>query len=152
MVVSLDILGIKFATTREQSLCELCLAVVAGGWQPGFHQAVAFLHLWDCIVWKSAFSGVCEEQPGQAVSSAGQELTCSVMASVCSSPSTMEGLASLPARSSPPPLPSQKLVEKCPLIVQERFENNVAKVLSKKFSIKIGGEKKKEKKIRFCVM
>lgn len=68
------------------------------------------------------------------------------MASVCSSPSTPEGLASLPARSSPPPLPSQKLVEKCPLIVQERFENNAAKLLSKKFSIKIGdGGKKREK-------
>lgn len=35
-------LGIRFAATREQSLSELCLAVVAGGWQPGFHQAVAF--------------------------------------------------------------------------------------------------------------
>lgn len=103
-------------------------------------------HLWDWLGWKSGFSGVSEEQPGWAVSSAGQELTCSVMASVCSSPSTLEGLASLPARSSPPPLPSQKLVEKCPLIVQESFENSMAKLLSKKFSIKIG-EEKEEKKI-----
>lgn len=83
-------------------------------------------------MWKSGFSGVCEEQPGRAGSSAGQELTCSVIASVCSSPSTPEGPASLPARSSPPPLPSQKLVEKCPLIAQERFENNVAKLSEQK--------------------
>lgn len=32
-VLGLDILGIRFATTREQSLSELCLAAVASGSQ-----------------------------------------------------------------------------------------------------------------------
>lgn len=40
-VLGLDILGIRFATTREQSLSELCLAAVAGGSQ-------AFTRQWPC--------------------------------------------------------------------------------------------------------
>lgn len=75
-VLGLDILGRVFAITSKQSPSELCLAVIA---DPTWLLTLSGHSPWDHIVWKSNFSGVCEKQPSQAVSLAGQGLTCSLI-------------------------------------------------------------------------
>jgi len=94
--LALEILRTAFATTRKQSPSELCLAVVAGaarlspasGHSPVGPGRVQVRFLWRL---REAAELSC------VFSRAGSNLQSHLSASVCSSPSTLEGPAFLPA-------------------------------------------------------